>query len=50
MPFILPTAMLMFKMKELHYKPIHLRINFLKQLYYARVITLSSCLIVSNLL
>ena len=48
MPFILPTGILMRKMKELHTKPIHYRVNFLKNIYYGRLVSYPVVFFVSN--
>ena len=49
MPFILPTAILMYKMKELHNKPLFLRINFLKKIYFCRALTYPTNFFISNI-
>ena len=49
MPFIVPTAYFMYKIKQLHIQPIHLRINFLKQIYYGRLASYPLLFLVSNI-
>ena len=49
MPFILPTGILMYKIKELHTKPIHYRVNFLKKFFYGRLLSYPVVFFVSNL-
>lgn len=49
MPFILPTAIMMYKMKQLQSKPSYLRINFLKNIYYTRLFTYANLLLIYNL-
>lgn len=42
MPFIVPVTYLLYKMKQLHYRPILSRVNFLKNFYISRLFTYSS--------
>ena len=49
MPFIVPTAYFMYKIKLLHSQPIHFRINFLKKIYYGRLPTYPLLFLVSNI-
>ena len=42
MPFIVPVGYLLYKMKQLQYKPIISRVNFLKNFYISRLLTYSS--------
>ena len=39
MPFIVPTAYLMYKIKNLQAIKPQLRVNFLKNFYYSRIIS-----------
>ena len=42
MPFIVPVGYLLYKMKQLQYKPIIVRVKFLKNFYISRLVTYSS--------
>ncbi len=42
MPFILPVGCLLYKMKQLQYKPVLSRVKFLKNFYISRLVTYSS--------
>ena len=42
MPFILPVGCLLYKMKQLQYKPVLSRVKFLKNFYITRLVTYPS--------
>jgi hypothetical protein len=50
MPFILPTGILIYKMRELHLKPSYLRINFLKNIYFCRAVSYPTIFLISNII
>jgi hypothetical protein len=50
MPFIVPTAYLMYKMKDMQTKAPYLRVNYLKKIYYARFISYPTIFLISNFL
>ena len=50
MPFIVPLYFSIKATKNMHFKPSITRINYLKNIYYARVTTYCSVFIFSNLL
>ena len=49
MPFILPTGILMYKIRQMHGKPSHLRINFLKNIYFCRALSYPTFFLISNI-
>ena len=50
MPFIVPILLSMNAVKNMQLKPSLMRINYLKNIYYARISTYVSVFIISNLL
>ena len=50
MPFIVPILLSMNAAKIMQFKPSIMRIDYLKNIYYARITTYSSVFILSNLL
>ena len=49
MPFIVPTGILMYKMKQLHSRPSHVRVNFLKNIYFCRALSYPTIFFISNI-
>tara|TARA_X000000950_G_C13572737_1_gene520261 strand:+ start:175 stop:336 length:162 start_codon:yes stop_codon:yes gene_type:complete len=49
MPFIVPTGILMYKMKKLHTTPPHLRVNFLKNIFLCRAFSYPTIFLISNI-
>ena len=49
MPFIVPTFYLMLKMQHMQMKPTYLRVNYLKNLYYTRILSYPTIFIISNM-